>query len=215
MRRKIMIKRSQEIVEVAYYLSKFGRQIKGQKYTLPPIALKVKTWNEAYDIFFAALGNGRSKKTFRYTLKNSRDSFDSHLGKSGRAGWRNTDSRRSPARLTKQSQEVLIKFETLNEQDVFEHIMKLTTENQNPKKKEHPALKNPTKTLAEKSKIMQEVHNILLEGMRKKASHRSKRTDLIGQIESMQSDILQTMEYVLKRQNTLHRLITEELKRNH
>ena len=62
---------------------------------------------------------------------------------------------------------------------------------------------------------MQEVHNILLEGMRKKASHRSKRTNLIGQIESMQSDILQTMEYVLKRQNTLHRLITEELKRNH
>lgn len=52
----------------------------------PPTWLGVATWKEAYALFYDALGDGRSERSFANSLKNARDAFDAHVP-SGRVGW--------------------------------------------------------------------------------------------------------------------------------
>jgi HNH endonuclease len=52
----------------------------------PPFELDVVTWDQAYALFWSALGDGRSEETFANSLKNARDNYDSHI-ESGRIGW--------------------------------------------------------------------------------------------------------------------------------
>jgi hypothetical protein len=60
-------------------------------------------WADAYDRFYDACGQGRTRQQFRNTLKNARDLFDSHLP-SGRIGWLNKDG--SPGNLTSIAAEI-------------------------------------------------------------------------------------------------------------
>lgn len=79
------IKRSREMVIVAYYLSKYCEGPSGSAST-PPQALGVGTWKSAYAMFFDALGAGRTISSFFNSMKNARDTFDA-LFENGRVGW--------------------------------------------------------------------------------------------------------------------------------
>ncbi|SHG42080.1 HNH endonuclease [Pedobacter caeni] len=83
----MIIKRSQNFWLAAFYLSKYGISTINNK-CLPPVELKTKYWKNAYSLFFENLGDGRSIKAFENSLKNARDSFDSHLKDSNRIGWK-------------------------------------------------------------------------------------------------------------------------------
>lgn len=53
------------------------------RYRPPPEWLGVFTWAEAYDLFYPALGGGRSPRAFRQTLQHLRDEFGALM-----PGWR-------------------------------------------------------------------------------------------------------------------------------
>jgi 5-methylcytosine-specific restriction protein A len=72
-------KRSYEMQLVGYALARCGLK-------RPPEWLNVQNWDAAYDLFFDALGEERSPRTFRNSLKNVRDAFDGHV-ESDRTGW--------------------------------------------------------------------------------------------------------------------------------
>ena len=88
-RRDNLVKRSQSMLTVGYYLSRCGEPTPNGK-TGPPAALKAKTWAEAYDFFYEALGDGRTPAQFRNSLQKVRDAFDIVFD-NGRAGWKDKD----------------------------------------------------------------------------------------------------------------------------
>ena len=79
------IDRSDDMVTVALFLSRCGDQSSGGQ-PAPPPQLGTSKWEYAYAIFFDALGEGRTLRSFHNSLKASRDQFDSHV-ESGRKGW--------------------------------------------------------------------------------------------------------------------------------
>jgi hypothetical protein len=58
----------------------------------PPEWLGVFTWTEAYQLFYPALGAGRSPTAFRHTLQHLRDEFGA-LMPGWRSGWAFTSGR--------------------------------------------------------------------------------------------------------------------------
>jgi hypothetical protein len=54
--------RSKELIEVGYYLSKFG-------ILAPPLRFSGKKWNEVYALFYQILGKGRNILEFEHSLK--------------------------------------------------------------------------------------------------------------------------------------------------
>ena len=78
--------RSLEMQVAAYALARCGQPNPKGGGDLPPAWLGVTNWHEAYNIFYEALGDGRTASTFRNSLKNARDAFDAHVT-SGRVGW--------------------------------------------------------------------------------------------------------------------------------
>ena len=116
------IQRSYEFLLVAYFLARFGLTQEPGTFPEPPPVIGAGTWNEAYDFFYDAVSDGRTPTTFRSSLKNARDSFDPHLGESGRIGWRSTDTERTPARLTTEMDTVRKEYENKNEFEITSKI---------------------------------------------------------------------------------------------
>lgn len=83
-----MISRSEQFYVVAYGLSRLS-----ENDGAPPSSLGVTRWNEAYDLFFASLADGRELVSFRNSLKNARDAFDAFMPNSPRRGWRDSFGR--------------------------------------------------------------------------------------------------------------------------
>ena len=96
-----MAERSKELIQVGYYLSKYGKKD-------PPERLETDKWNEAYRLFYDTLNGGRAVLEFEHSLKNSRDAFDSYFTQTNREGWKNEDG--SPANLTGFSADVYDQF---------------------------------------------------------------------------------------------------------
>ncbi|WP_430410755.1 HNH endonuclease [Kordia sp.] len=117
-----MKKRSKEFLEVAFYLSKFGSINDGKKNLYPPIRLGVGKWNEAYQIFYEKLNEGRTVLTFQRSLKNARDYFDSHLSSSTRIGWLSDNKKPNP--LSKEAQKVYDNLINKSEEDIWKRIKK-------------------------------------------------------------------------------------------
>lgn len=114
------ILRTQSMLDVGYFLSKYGeRQSKGTP--LPPVELDTQSWKLTYTIFFANLGGGRTLAQFSNSLKNTRDEFDSHM-ESGRVGWRDQDIERSPSPLSKLAGSTMAQFDTLDRDSVWKHV---------------------------------------------------------------------------------------------
>ncbi|MFM1772993.1 MAG: hypothetical protein RLZZ71_2135 [Bacteroidota bacterium] len=105
--------RSKELIEVGYYLSKFG-------VLAPPPRFIGKKWNEVYALFYQVLGKGRNILEFEHSLKNTRDGFDGYFPETKREGWKNKNG--STARLSTESQEVFNEFQSLTEEEIFARI---------------------------------------------------------------------------------------------
>jgi len=116
-----MLKRSKQFVQVAWFLAAYGeRNLRGT--SDPPSELGADTWLEAYEMFYPALGDGRTLQAFSNSLKNSRDSFDSWLRKSGRVGWRNEEVHSEPAPLSTINREVDAEFSRLSRNAAWKRI---------------------------------------------------------------------------------------------
>ena len=72
------VRRSDEFILVAFFLSRCGRKLEGRK-RLPPPQLGADSWRGAYAAFFETLGAGRSLGSFHNSLKAARDQFDGHV----------------------------------------------------------------------------------------------------------------------------------------
>lgn len=96
-----MAERSKELIQVGYYLSKYGKQD-------PPKRLNTDKWNEAYRMFYDSLNGDRAVLEFEHSLKNSRDAFDSYFLGTNREGWK--DQKGNPAKLTGFSEDVYNEF---------------------------------------------------------------------------------------------------------
>ena len=120
-----MPERSKNLIEVGYYLSRFGL-------SNPPSRFGIASWKEVYRKFYNSLGQGRTMLEFEHSLKNTRDGFDSYFSSTKREGWKDKDG--NPAKLPSDAQEVFIQLEHLSEEDVFErikiHISKIVSANQ-------------------------------------------------------------------------------------
>ena len=108
-----MAERSKELINVGYYLSRFGKKS-------PPKHLDVAKWNDAYKLFYNKLSEGRKQSEFEHSLKNSRDAFDGYFSETEREGWKGDDGR--PAKLSGFSFDVYDEFEGLSESEVFSKI---------------------------------------------------------------------------------------------
>lgn len=78
------IKISREMLITGYYFARCG--LPGKR-TRPPRALGVRTWRNAYELFYDALGDGRSLSQFRNSIKSVRAFFDSGFD-NDREGWK-------------------------------------------------------------------------------------------------------------------------------
>jgi hypothetical protein len=114
-----MIIRSKEFWIVAIFLSKFG-EAHGDNVTLPPKELNVMTWKEAYKSLFKSLGKDRTESSFANSMKNARDSFDSHIENSPRAGWK--DNKRKPALLPNIAKEVYGEYSSKTRDNIWKVI---------------------------------------------------------------------------------------------
>jgi hypothetical protein len=111
------------MVLVGYFLSRCNESIPG-KMPAPPKQLGVKKWKDAYQIFYQKLGDGRDIKNFRESLKNIRDSFDSHLG-GERVGWRkpaDINGLRNPDNLSRPEQEILDQWKNASDEDLWKAV---------------------------------------------------------------------------------------------
>ena len=108
-----MAERSKELIQVGYYLSKYGRQD-------PPYRLETDKWNEAYRKFYDSLKGGRTVLEFEHSLKNSRDGFDSYFPETNREGWK--DEEGNPANLTGFSADVYNEFQNKDENQIWSII---------------------------------------------------------------------------------------------
>ena len=108
-----MAERSKELINVGYYLSRFGKKN-------PPTLLEVVKWKEAYKLFYNNLNEGRSLSEFEHSLKNSRYAFDGYFSETKREGWKDDDG--STAKLSGFSLETYDEFEGLSEIEAFTKI---------------------------------------------------------------------------------------------
>ena len=110
---KTITKRSKELLEVGYYLSRFGT-------SNPPSRFGGAKWNEVYRMFYDSLGQERELLEFEHSLKNTRDGFDGYFPETKREGWKDKDG--NPSKLSSADKEVYDKFQSLSEEEVFKRI---------------------------------------------------------------------------------------------
>ena len=110
-----MAERSKELLQVGFYLSKFGKKN-------PPATLGVTKWKDAYKLFYKSLSEGRSLTEFEHSLNNSRDGFDGYFPHTEREGWKGKDG--LPSKLTGISLSTFEDFDNLNENEIYLKINK-------------------------------------------------------------------------------------------
>lgn len=125
MRSKDNVLRTDEMIEVGYFLAKYDSTIGKGPRSKPPRELGNVNWNEAYDAFFAQLGDGRRKESFRNSLKNVRDTFDGHVD-SSRQGWRQAQAARPAQTLSTRNREVFDRLEKKKRKKVWELVKPYT-----------------------------------------------------------------------------------------
>lgn len=86
----------------------------------PPKELKTDKWREAYHMFYEALSEGRTISSFEHSLKNARDSFDSHIPESNRKGWKN--ERGKARKLEKQAEDIFRIYSQYSRSEIWNLI---------------------------------------------------------------------------------------------
>jgi 5-methylcytosine-specific restriction protein B len=105
--------RSKKLIEVGYYLSRFG-------ISNPPSQFGDAKWSEVYRLFYDSLGQGREVLEFEHSLKNTRDGFDGYFPETKREGWKDKDG--NPAKLPADAQIVFNQFQNLDEEEIYDRI---------------------------------------------------------------------------------------------
>lgn len=108
-----------DLLEVAWYLSKYGK-------SQPPAGLGVRKWKEAIALFYPRFGAGKTAIGFYNSLKNIRDRFDSWLSET-RVGWR--DEQGAPAELSHAAQRVHLRLSVLSDTVIEQRILSLISPN--------------------------------------------------------------------------------------
>lgn len=116
-----MVSRTHQFWLVAFFLSKYGLTVDGKTY--PPVELGATKWKEAYRIFYESLGSGRTIDAFELSLRNARDTFDSHIAESKRVGW--LDDNGEPGYLISSAKFVLDQYSKISRSDVWDEIKDL------------------------------------------------------------------------------------------
>lgn len=129
-----MAKRSEDFWIIAFFLSKYGNTVQGQD-TTPPIELNTLKWKEAYEFFYDRFGNGRTIRSFENSMKNCRDTYDSHIRNSSRNGWRTRDGK--PVNLAPLPKRVFNVYNSMGREVVWHKIQNLVT---NPEFSISPAI---------------------------------------------------------------------------
>lgn len=114
-------KRSDAMILVGYFLSRCTDFSDGTVPRPPPV-LDVDSWNNAYDLFFDVLSDGRSQQQFRHTLRNTRDIFDS-LFDNGRKGW--SDGQKRGVELSERDKRIHETWIGRSDAELFEKIHKI------------------------------------------------------------------------------------------
>jgi len=116
------------MVLAGYFLSRGTIQNKETGELFPPVYLDTTKWEDAYLMFYRSLGAGRTWPQFHHSLKNTRDSFDSHLN-SGRVGWRkpsvNGQKIREPQNLSKRELKILEKWKNASDNELWDAVRTL------------------------------------------------------------------------------------------
>ena len=115
------MERSKEIWTVALFFAVCGNRANPEKDPGPQPQLQVSKWCEAYDLFFTRLSSGRTRSSFRNTLKNARDMFDGHSD-SGRSGWRESSPGRPPHKLGRCAKGVFHDWKTKDQNDLWKYV---------------------------------------------------------------------------------------------
>lgn len=114
---------SDEIILVGYFLSRCTDFSDG-RIPRPPRALNANSWNEAYDLFFDCLSEGRSQQHFRHTLRNTRDIFDS-LFDNGRKGW--SDGQKRGPELSDRDIALHQSWKDRSDEDLITYVFQVTS----------------------------------------------------------------------------------------
>ena len=117
-----MVIRSSDEWTVAYFVARCGGLGRGGA----PPQLDVGTWKESYELFWRKLNQGRTVDTFRNSLKNARDSFDSHIH-GGRIGWRDEGPDRDPKKLPELALDVWTQWSARSDEELFEFVSGMIT----------------------------------------------------------------------------------------
>ncbi|MXY08927.1 MAG: hypothetical protein F4Y61_09800 [Rhodothermaceae bacterium] len=115
------VERSREMIVAGYYLARCGKHTSDGRIG-PPDALDVVTWSEAYDIFYDAMGDGRTRTQFRNSLNYTRNEFD-NLFENGRIGWKDRDGKQR--RLGNKSKEVYEEWINRDREELEEYVLDL------------------------------------------------------------------------------------------
>jgi len=107
-----MAAKENDIIEIGYYLSKFG-------ISNPPKRLNTELWKNAYLKFYGTFGKSKTEGEFANSLKNIRDTFDSHFD-NNRVGWLNMDG--SAIKLSEKFSDVFNRMRGLNEEELWNRI---------------------------------------------------------------------------------------------
>ena len=110
------IKRSREMLIAGYYLARCG--VPSKRAARPPRALGVQTWTDAYDLFYDALGDGRSPSQFRNSFLGVRAIFD-HLFDNGRGGFGSMKA------FSEEDKEIHEEWKSRSKEELEEHVLKL------------------------------------------------------------------------------------------
>jgi len=116
-----MVSRTNQFWLVAFFLSKYGFVVEDK--TLPPTELGATKWKEAYRMFYESLGNGRTIDAFELSLRNARDTFDSHIVESKRVGW--LDNTGKPGYLISSAELVLTQYSQISRVKIWNEIKDL------------------------------------------------------------------------------------------
>ncbi|MCY4101487.1 MAG: HNH endonuclease [Rhodobacteraceae bacterium] len=108
---------------VGYYLSRCC-DLSTQGKSTPPKALNVNTWNDAYNLFFDVLGDGRTCVSFQRSLKNVRDGFDRFF-ENGRAGWTGKNQQNDPA-----YKQIFVEWENRSDEELQRFVFGLLLSNE-------------------------------------------------------------------------------------
>ncbi len=123
--RRATIRRSPEMYLAGYGLARCSTKPPGNAPSLPPEWLGVDGWKAAYDLFFPALGHGRTLRTFENSLKNVRDSFDAYLD-NNRQGWVQSSRSTSPQGENRMVQHILAQWSDRSDAELraaLEHLI--------------------------------------------------------------------------------------------